>query len=83
MSDDIYVFICPHCNEEIIVLKKELNCKIFRHAVFKSNYEPIHPHASKQECQRLIDNHLIYGCGKPFQVVLKDHQLVAVECDYI
>ena len=83
MSDDIYVFICPHCKEDIIVLKNELNCKIFRHAVFKSNYKPIDPHATKQECQRLIDNHLIYGCGKPFIIIESENEYKVEICDYI
>jgi hypothetical protein len=75
---DFYIFICPHCTGEILVHNNELNCRIFRHAVLK-NGNQINPHAPKEECERLIKNNEIYGCGKPFQVIGDK----AVECDYL
>jgi hypothetical protein len=68
---------CPHCN--CIIYISELNCKIFRHGVFKHNMEPIPPHSSKHACELYIKDNLIWGCGKPFQI--KGN--LAVECDYI
>ena len=32
---------CPHCKSYIYILKKEINCKIFRHGVDKSNNKQI------------------------------------------
>ncbi len=67
---------CPHCNGEIIII--ELNCKIFRHACFKDGKQ-LNPHASKEECDRVINEGLVYGCAKPFQIINGK----AVKCDYI
>lgn len=69
---------CPHCGASVII--EALNCRIFRHAIFKSTGMQINPHASKAECTKTISEDLIYGCGKPFQV---NSDNVAVECDYI
>ena len=36
IKDDDYVVVeCPHCFMKILVLKKDFNCKIFRHGVYK------------------------------------------------
>jgi hypothetical protein len=72
------IIICPHCNNYVEIL--ELNCKIFRHGTYKSNNQQIPPHASKDECDNLIQQKLIYGCGKPFMI---NQEMVAVICDYI
>ncbi len=64
---EYYVIECPHCHDKILINKKELNCKIFRHGVYKDNLKQINPHESKRECDRLFNNNLIYGCGKPFR----------------
>jgi hypothetical protein len=75
------VVICPHCKESIII--EEINCAIFRHAVLKINNQQINPHSSKDICDDLIDKKLIYGCGKPFQLIKKDNKYEAIICDYI
>lgn len=72
---DYLIIECPHCHESIIIYKNEINCRIFRHAVFK-NGEQINPHASKEECERLD----VYGCKKPFRLNEKDEPEI---CDYI
>jgi len=62
-----YVFNCPHCQMLVQVPRDGLNCQIFRHGVLKSNPDvQIPPHASQAECEQLVANGLIYGCGKPF-----------------
>ena len=76
---NILIVKCPHCNEEILINKNEINCAIFRHGVFKKNMEQINPHLNKEECIRLYNNNLIYGCGKPFRID-KDKANI---CDYI
>jgi hypothetical protein len=82
-DEDVLIFNCPHCNQEIIVFKNELNCRIFRHAVYKKTFEQINPHMPRAECDRLKENGDIFGCGKPFQIVISGTELFATICDYI
>jgi hypothetical protein len=72
---------CPHCKDFIIIEK--LNCGIFRHGIFKINGQQINPHAPKNECDFYIDKQLIYGCGKPFRIILKENKFEIEICDYI
>lgn len=72
---------CPHCSIMIEVL--ELNCKIFRCGIYKSTGEQINPHLSKIECDNLVKNDEIYGCGKPFQIVDNTPPFIVKKCDYI
>ncbi len=83
----LIIITCPNCNDLIAIEK--LNCCIFRHGVFKNNNEQISPHAAKVECDEYIKNNLIFGCGKPFQI-LKDNddpdniiKMRVIICDYI
>lgn len=71
---------CPHCGEPILIQK--LNCGVFRHGVFKKTYKQINPHASKPTCEKYVRKQLIYGCGKPFQVTLKDNVFAVDKCGY-
>jgi hypothetical protein len=80
---DFYVFTCPHCQGTIIVAHHELNCRIFRHGVYKHNGEQVPPHAPKEECDRLVAQNLIIGCGKPFRIEGHGPTAVAVLCEYI
>jgi len=81
ISSDIVVE-CPHCNATVLVEK--LNCRIFRHGTLKTNYQQINPHASKDECDNLLINNMIYGCSKPFKIVVGENkEFVAVICEYI
>ena len=68
---------CPHCGGEIQIL--ELNCKIFRHAVYKDTHKQLNPHASKELCDYVVKNGLVHGCAKPFKV----ENGKAVVCDYL
>jgi hypothetical protein len=72
---------CPHCQEYVIIL--EINCAIFRHAIFKNNGQQIDPHTPKNICEEYIKNNKIYGCGKPFKIIKKDNTIVPEICDYI
>jgi hypothetical protein len=72
---------CPHCLS--LVLIEKLNCKIFRHGVFIENGKQIDPHLPKNVCENLFNNKKIYGCGKPFKIILEDKKYIAVICDYI
>ena len=76
------VIECPHCKCQVEIL--ELNCRIFRHGVYKKTNQQVNPHAPKSECDYLVENDLIYGCGKPFQIIeTAEKNLKAIECDYI
>lgn len=73
----MFIVLCPHCFEEIII--EEVNCAIFRHGIFKENYQQIPPHASKEICEQWVKEDLIYGCGKPFRLINNTAEI----CDYI
>lgn len=73
---------CPHCGEFIII--EQINCAIFRHGVLKNSFEQMNPHLPKTLCDDLKQKDLIYGCGKPFKIILtNDNKWVSIECDYI
>jgi hypothetical protein len=72
---------CPHC--KCIIIVEKINCAIFRHGYFKNNNNQIDPHASKELCDYYIRENLIYGCGKPFKLIINDNKLESVICDYI
>ncbi len=74
---------CPYCNGPIIIGKNELNCCIFRHAVYKRDMTPIHPHMTKDQCERLLKDGLIWGCARPFRILRNNDQYIAEICDYI
>lgn len=75
------IVICPHCNNYIEII--ELNCCIFRHGIYKSSNEQIDPHMNKEKCDYLIKENLIYGCGKPFQIIKNQDDIKVIICDYI
>ena len=35
LYNDFYSFVCPHCLNDITVYKNDLNCRIFRHGIYK------------------------------------------------
>ena len=72
---------CPHCNEFIIIEK--VNCGIFRHGIIKSTLKQMEPHLPKDKCDHLKEGDLIFGCGKPFQILMVNGEMVIQICDYI
>jgi len=76
-----FVVNCPTCKKYVLI--EEINCKIFRHGVLKETGIQINPHSTKEECDYFIKNNLIYGCGNPFQLVLKNNMYYAEKCEYI
>jgi hypothetical protein len=77
-----YIINCPHCSEFIIIEK--INCGIFRHGVFKETGNQIDPHLNKKECDNLLNNNLIFGCGKPFQITFNGVNNYEIKiCGYI
>ena len=81
--DDYIVVKCPHCDSFIFIFKKELNCKIFRHGVYKDTLKQINPHMNKVDCDNLVKNSEILGCAKPFTIVFAHEKYHAEKCDYI
>lgn len=61
------IALCPHCAEYIMIEK--LNCCIFRHGTFITTNKQINPHSSKESCDKLKRENLIYGCGKTFKMI--------------
>jgi hypothetical protein len=72
---------CPHCGGLVEIL--EINCGIFRHGIYKNKMEQINPHAPKILCDNITEQNLIYGCGKPFQLIKKSEIYLTKKCDYI
>jgi len=75
------VVICPHCNDPVSIEK--VNCAIFRHGILIATKQQMNPHASKAECDILINNKLIYGCGKPFKIIKNGTDYEAIICEYV
>ena len=79
-----YIIVnCPHCNNLVYIEKKDFNCLIFRHGIYKNTLKQIDPHLDKENCDRLKRDDLIYGCGKPFKLVNLSNTFKAIICDYI
>ena len=70
------IVICPNCNEFVLI--KELNCCIFIHAIMIKTGEQIDPHSSNETCEKLIKEKKIYGCGKPFKIIVLENGTMKV-----
>ena len=75
------VITCPHCGGGVFV--EQINCGIFRHASLKANLSQVNHHMGKEELDKLIEDDIIWGCGKPFKVDIIDKGFNVYECDYI
>ncbi len=73
------IISCPHCNQKIIIEKK--NCGIFRCGQHKKTGKQIPSHASKETCDKMIYSGDFWGCGKPFRII-KDSNSIE-KCDYL
>ena len=82
MPHEIYI-VCPHCLFPILIMKKDINCAIFRHGVYKYSGKQMDPHTKKRICDEVKRRGLIYGCGKPFQLKRNKRKYYAVPCGYI
>ena len=76
------IVTCPHC--ECLIHIESINCAIFRHATYKDTNEQIPPHSPQDICNRLVSEGRVWGCGKPFQLVLNSQGKYEPKiCDYI
>jgi hypothetical protein len=75
-KNDLIVIECPHCKELAII--SELNCKIFRHGMYKNNFQQIDPHLNKSECNGLVnESNFVYFTIMPcVQVIQFKHQQI-------
>ena len=78
---EFIIITCPHCSLDIIIHLNEINCHIFRCGVIKETGQQIPSHETKEICEMLFNNNLIYGCGKPF--ILNEITKLPEKCDYI
>ena len=91
ITETEFIVKCPHCGDEIIIEK--LNCCIFRHGIYKHNLQQIPPHAPKNICDELVNTDQIFGCGKPFRIIMQGQEqeqeqeqkknYIAIICEYI
>ena len=80
-DNNAYIFECPQCGLFVLVNKKETNCCIFRHAVMKNTYQQIGPHTKKETCEKLKQENKVFGCAKPFRIILSKKHVET--CGYI
>jgi hypothetical protein len=72
---------CPHCEDYIEI--EAINCGIFRHGQYQSNGIQLPPHSPKELCDKVYEEKVIYGCGKPFKVYIENDEVKTSICDYI
>ena len=82
---DNIIVKCAQCEDMVLINKKDFNCRIFRHGVYIKGNKQIDPHLNKEECDRLSKENLIYGCGKPFKLIInvEENKYYTEKCDYI
>jgi len=47
----------------------DIHCRMFRHAAYKSDDDPIDQHASKLTCDALKTSDEVYGGAKPYEMI--------------
>lgn len=83
MSSEPFIIVkCPYedCHTEILIYRNEINCRIFRHAVYAATGEQVPPHLDKQSCEDLLSKKLVWGCCRPFRL---NEQGLPEICDYL
>lgn len=75
-------FKCPHCQNFFVVEESEINCRIVRHFAFRDGTQ-LNPHAPKQDCERVVQEDLGYGCAKPCFLTNEAGVWEARMCDYV
>ena len=70
-----------------MIVIEQINCGIFRHAVWKETMEPVHPHATQEQLEEWLRTEKIFGCGKPFRLIHKAGadaiEYTPIVCEYI
>lgn len=87
LPDFLYIQ-CPQCKDYVQIERSQINCGIFRHAVYNETGQIVNPHMSEVECAILKADGKAYGCCKPFQIIVKysdtfDPIYCISKCDYV
>lgn len=61
---------CPYCDGKVEIL--ELNCRIFRHGIFKETGRQIGQHLKEDFVNKLLNENKIWGCGLQFKIQRDD-----------
>jgi hypothetical protein len=69
MSAGELIFDCPWCGGSVVVARREVNCRIFRHAVRRVDGVAVNPHMREEEMRGLLATQAVWGCGNPFRLV--------------
>lgn len=80
IDHDVLRYQCPHCKLWTEVHKQDINCKIFRHAVYKKDFKPINPHASLEQVKKIRNQ--IIGCGGPHMLVPINDTWIVKSCSW-
>jgi hypothetical protein len=83
LEGGLYRFACPWCESLVEVRRNHVNCRIFRCGVYKTTGRQLGPHTSKEECDRLANGGLIWGCGRPFKFHFSGDGEYVDRCEYI
>lgn len=83
LDDNVLTFPCPHCECQVLVEVKDLNCCIFRHGYYKVENVQVESHASKEQCDQLVMDDKVLGCCKPFKILSDGISYKVTICDYI
>lgn len=75
----VYRALCPHCATLFEVTPADMNCRIFRHAVFRHSGHFVPPHASRAQCRAWVKHHQVWGCGGPLRYTGSAFEA----CDYL
>lgn len=58
----------PDCPMEFMIADSEIHCGIFRCGVMRGSGDQIAVHATKEQCQRMLAEEMVYGCARPFTI---------------
>ena len=74
-----FIVSCPSCGIYIEILT--IACGIYRCGIFKETGLQVNPHLPKDQCERIVKQNLIFGCGKPFRIT--DKNTPPELCEYL
>lgn len=58
---------CPHCQQFVLI--EDIGCGIFSHSVMKDTMKQLNSLASKEYCDYLKYNDLLFGCAGQFRII--------------
>ena len=61
------IVTCPWCSEFVLI--EDIGCGIFSHSVMKDTMKQLNSLTSKEQCDYLKYNDLIFGCAGQFRII--------------